>query len=211
MVNPDCGSDIFLEGAMGHSQAEKAKTHKRIVQIASKRFREDGLAGVGVADVMKDAGLTVGGFYKHFDSRDDLVAEALSAALGRLKRQMDASASGGPPLTYSKVVDDYLSEGHRDKAGAGCPISALAGEIARSDRRIRSLATEGIRSDIQVLAGLIAGLIRGKDKTARAKAILTFSALVGAIELARAVSDEELSSEILKTVNGLLKDMVADR
>ena len=196
---------------MGHSQAEKAKTHKRIVQIASKRFREDGLAGVGVADVMKEAGLTVGGFYKHFDSRDDLVAEALSAALGRLKRQEDAAASGGPPLTYAKVVDDYLSEAHRDKPGTGCPISALVGDIARSDKRTRSLATEGIRSDIQVLSGLIAGLIRGKDKAARAKAILTFSALVGAIELARAVSDDELSSEILKTVDGLLKDMVADR
>jgi TetR/AcrR family transcriptional repressor of nem operon len=207
MCNPDYDSDVFLEGAMGHSQAEKAKTHKRIVQIASKRFRGDGLAGVGVADVMKEAGLTVGGFYKHFDSRDDLVAEALSAALGRLKRQMDAAASGGPPLTYSKVVDDYLSEGHRDKPGAGCPISALAGEIARSDERTRSLATEGIRNDIQV----IASLIRDKHKAARSKAILTFSALVGAIELARAVSDEELSNEILKTVDELLKDMAADR
>ncbi len=196
---------------MGHSQAEKAKTHKRIVQIASKRFREDGLAGVGVAEVMKEAGLTVGGFYKHFDSRDDLMAEALSVALGRLKRQMDAAASGGPPLTYSTVVDDYLSEGHRDKPGVGCPISALAGEIARSDKRTRSLATEGIRSDIQVITGLITALIRGKDKAARAKAILTFSALVGAVELARVVSDEELSREILKTVDGLLKDMVADR
>src|SRR5258708_32092995 len=143
MCNPDYDSDIFLEGAMGHSQAEKAKTHKRIVQIASKRFREDGLVGVGVADVMKEAGLTVGGFYKHFDSRDDLVAEALSVALGRLKRQMDAAASGGPPLTYAKVVDDYLSEAHRDKPGVGCPISALAGEIARGDKRTRSLATEG--------------------------------------------------------------------
>jgi TetR/AcrR family transcriptional repressor of nem operon len=192
---------------MGHSQAEKAKTHKRIVQIASKRFRENGLAGVGVAELMKEAGLTVGGFYKHFDSRDDLVAEALSAALGRLKRQMDAATSGGPPLTYAKVVDDYLSEGHRDKPGAGCPISALAGDIARSGKRTRSLATEGIRNDLQV----IAGLIRGKDKAARSKAILTFSALVGAVELARAVSDDELSSEILKTVDELLKDMAADR
>ena len=67
---------------MGHSKADKAKTHKRIVKIASKRFREDGLAGVGIADVMKEAGLTVGGFHKHFDSRDDLMAEAVSSAFG---------------------------------------------------------------------------------------------------------------------------------
>ena len=73
---------LYLGDSMGHSRAEKAKTHKRIVAIASKRFREEGLAGVGIADLMKEAGLTVGGFYKHFDSRDDLVAEAVGSALG---------------------------------------------------------------------------------------------------------------------------------
>src|SRR6266446_5613455 len=95
---------------MGHSKAEKAETHKRIVAIASKRFREEGLAGVGIANLMKEAGLTVGGFYKQFDSRDDLVAEAVGSALGAWKRQVDAAASGGPPVTYESLVDDYLSE-----------------------------------------------------------------------------------------------------
>src|SRR5258708_32031025 len=86
---------FFLGGPMGHSRAEKTKTHKRIVKIASRRFREKGLAGVGIADLMKEAGLTVGGFYKHFDSRDALVAEAVSSAFGAWKRQIDAAASGG--------------------------------------------------------------------------------------------------------------------
>jgi len=90
---------LYLGDSMGHTRAEKAKTHKRIVAIASKRFREEGLAGVGIADLMKEAGLTVGGFYKHFDSRDDLVAEAVGSALGAWKRQVDAAASGGPPVT----------------------------------------------------------------------------------------------------------------
>src|ERR1700686_3986241 len=85
------------EGPMCHSKSAKAKTHKRIVAIASKRFREEGIAGVGIAELMKEAGLTVGGFYKHFNSRDDLVAEALGSALGGWKRQVDAAASGGPP------------------------------------------------------------------------------------------------------------------
>src|SRR5260370_1717745 len=97
---------------MGHSKAEKAKTHKRIVAIASKRFREEGLVGVGIADLMKEAGLTVGGFYKHFDSRDDLVAEAVGSALGSWKRQVDAAASGGPPAPYQALVDDYFSAPH---------------------------------------------------------------------------------------------------
>ena len=77
---------VFLRGPLGHSKVEKAKTHKRIVAIASKRFREEGLAGGGIAELMKQAGLTVGGFYKHFASRDDLVAEALVSALEMWKR-----------------------------------------------------------------------------------------------------------------------------
>ena len=187
---------------MGHSRAGKTKTHKRIVKIASRRFREKGLAGVGIADVMKEAGLTVGGFYKHFDSRDALVAEAVSSAFGGWKRRVDAAASGGPAVSYAKLIDDYLNEAHRDGPGTGCAFSALAGEIARSNKRTRALATEQIRNDIQLLAGLLPG----KNKhAARSKAILTFSALVGAMVLARAVSDEALSLEILKTVKELLK------
>ncbi|HKB97485.1 MAG TPA: TetR/AcrR family transcriptional regulator [Terriglobales bacterium] len=188
---------------MGHSKAEKEKTHKRIVKIAAKRFREEGLAGVGIAELMKEAGLTVGGFYKHFDSRDDLVAEAVSSAFGNWKTQVDAAASGGPPVSYAKLIDDYLNEAHRSNPGTGCAFSALAPEIARSDKRTRALASEQIENDIQ----LIAALLPGKDKrTARSRAILTFSALVGAMALARAVSDEALSREILSKVAELLKD-----
>jgi TetR/AcrR family transcriptional repressor of nem operon len=188
---------------MGHSQTEKRKNHERIVRTASKRFREKGLEGVGIADLMKEVGLTVGGFYKHFDSRDDLVVEALRSALGTWRRQAEAAASGGPPpLTYTKLVDDYLSEAHRDHPGTGCPIGALAGEIARRGKRTRALFTEEIRNAF----GLIADLTPGKDQgPARSRAILTLSALVGAIGLSRAISDEALSREILKTVGELLK------
>jgi TetR/AcrR family transcriptional repressor of nem operon len=189
---------------MGHSRADKMKTHKRIVKIASRRFREKGLAGVGIADLMKEAGLTVGGFYKHFDSRDALVAEAVSSAFGAWKRQVDAAASGGPPVSYAKLIDDYLNEAHRDDPGTGCAFSALAEEIARSDKRTRALASEQIRNDIQLLADLLPRKDKNKA-AARSKAILTFSALVGAMALARAVSDEALSREILKTVKELLK------
>src|SRR5438477_11799904 len=115
---------------MGHSKAQKTRTHKRIVSIASKRFREKGLAGFGIADLMKGAGLTVGGFYKHFDSRDDLVAEALRAAFGPWKKQSLAAEAGGSPLTYENLVDSYLSEAHRDHPGTGCPPSALACDTA---------------------------------------------------------------------------------
>jgi TetR/AcrR family transcriptional regulator, transcriptional repressor for nem operon len=193
---------------MGHSRAEKAKTHKRIVSIASKKFREEGLAGVGIAELMKEVGLTVGGFYKHFDSRDDLVAEAVNSAFGGWKRRVDAAKSGGPTVSYEKLIDDYLSEAHRDNPGTGCAFSALAPEIARSDKRTRSLTSEQVRNDIQ----LIATLLPGRDKrTARSRAVLIFSALVGAMSLARAVSDESLSREILETVGKLLKNSASKR
>jgi TetR/AcrR family transcriptional regulator, transcriptional repressor for nem operon len=93
---------------MGYSMAQKARTHKRIVAIASKRFHEKGLAGFGIADLMKEAGLTEGGFYKHFDSRKELVAEAVSSAFGDWQRQVDAAASGGPSISLAELIDHYL-------------------------------------------------------------------------------------------------------
>src|SRR5882757_8550570 len=124
---------------MRHCKTEKAKTHQRIVATAAKKFREEGLAGIGIADLMKEAGLTVGGFYKHFKSRDALVAEAVGLALGMWKDQMEAAASGGPPVTYESLLDNYLSEAHRNDPGTGCPVSALAGDLARSDKSTRAL------------------------------------------------------------------------
>jgi len=194
---------------MGHSRIQKTKTHKRIVAIAAKRFREEGLAGIGIADLMKEAGLTVGGFYKHFNSRDELVAEAVSSALGTWKCQMDAAASGGPAVTYGSLIDDYLSETHRNHPGAGCPVGALAGDIARSDKRTRAVVTGQIRDNIELVATLIRDTNKKDKGTARAQAVLAYCALVGAIGVARAVSDERLSGEILKTVARLLKRSAA--
>jgi TetR/AcrR family transcriptional repressor of nem operon len=194
---------------MGHSRMQKTKTHKRIVSIAARRFREEGLAGVGIADLMKEAGLTVGGFYKHFKSRDDLVAEAVGSALGVWKRQVDAAAGDGPPVTYESLVDDYLSEAHRNYPGTGCPVGALAGDIARSDKRTRALVTRQIRDNIELVTTLILGRNKKGTGAARSQAVLTYCALVGAIGLARAVSDEQLSREILKTVAQLLKNPTA--
>lgn len=192
---------------MGHSQDQKIKTRERILRTASKRFREKGLAGVAIADVMKEIGLTVGGFYKHFDSRDDLVDESFRAASGPWKKQLLAAESGGPPVTYESLVDSYLSGTHRDHPGHGCPISALACEIARDRKQIRSLLTERVKSYFEVLVTFLPQ----DDSTARSKAILTVSALLGALELARAVSDQALSHEILESTREALKQLAAHR
>ena len=188
-----------------HSRAEKAETHERIVSLASKRFREKGLTGIGIAELMKEAGLTVGGFYKHFDSRDGLVAEALGSAVGPWEPLLGAAASGGPPVPYDSLIDSYLTEAHRDHPGTGCPVGALAGDVARSDKRTRAIATRKIVERLDRLENSIRET-SGEDKgTARSLAIMTWCALVGAITLARAVSDQHLSREILKTVAQLLK------
>src|SRR5258708_11812930 len=104
---------------MGYSKAQKARTHKRIVAIAAKRFREKGLAGFGIAELMKEAGLTVGGFYKHFDSRDDLVAEAVNSAFGGGKRRVEAAQSSGLPVSYGKLIDGHLNPTPRGNPGPG--------------------------------------------------------------------------------------------
>jgi TetR/AcrR family transcriptional repressor of nem operon len=151
----------------------------------------------------------VGGFYKHFNSRDALVAEAVGSALELWKRQVDAAASGGLPVTYESLVDEYLSEAHRNHPGTGCAVSALAGDLARADRRTRALVSRKVRDNIELLASLIRNTNKTGSGSARAQAVLTYCALVGAIGMARAVSDEELSREILKTAAQRLKNLAA--
>jgi TetR/AcrR family transcriptional repressor of nem operon len=126
-----------------------------------------------------------------------------SVAMPRNGRSATASSVGLGTVSYEKLIDDYLSAGHRDHPTTGCAFSTLAPEIARSDKRTRALTSEQVRSDIQ----LIAGLHPAKDKgMARSRAILAFSALVGAMSLARAVSDEALSRDILKDRGKALED-----
>jgi TetR/AcrR family transcriptional regulator, transcriptional repressor for nem operon len=158
---------------------------------------------------MKKAGLTVGGFYKHFKSRDALVAEAVGSSLDMWKDRFDAAAAGGPRFTYDSLVDEYLSEAHRNHPGTGCPVGALAGDLARSDKHTRAVATRKIRDNIELLATLIRDTTKMDKDTARSGAVMTYCALVGAISMARAVSDKELSREILKTVFQRLKNLAS--
>jgi TetR/AcrR family transcriptional regulator, transcriptional repressor for nem operon len=187
---------------MGHSQSEKRSNHERIVRTAAKRLREKGLEAVAIADVMKEVGLTVGGFYKHFGSRDDLVVEALRTASGPWQRPVQEAASGGPSVSLAGLIDEYLSEKHRDRPGSGCFIGALAGDVARSNKRIRALATEQVRLALELIAGLLPDK---NQESAKKKAVLTLSTLVGALALSRAVSDESFSREILESARELLK------
>jgi len=186
---------------MGHSQSDKAESHDRIVQAAATRVRESGVAGVGVADLMKEAGLTHGGFYRHFASREDLVAEAIERALQDGARAIEAVAKRNDPR-LATVVDGYLSTAHRDGLAASCAITTLAADVARGDDRSRSAYVRQIAVYLDLLARLVAGETSGAK---RAKAITALSTLVGALSMARAVNDETLSREILKSAADELK------
>jgi TetR/AcrR family transcriptional repressor of nem operon len=177
---------------MGYSQAEKAESHQRIVDVASRRFRELGLDGISVADIMKEAGMTVGGFYKHFTSRDELVAEAMAAAC----QEMDDSVLTGQP-TLKKSIQTYLSEAHRDEITGGCPLSALLNDIARSTDDVREIYAERLEASLALLESQMP---EGTEGNRRAKAMLIYSAYVGALGLSRAVPDPKLSRQILNAV-----------
>jgi TetR/AcrR family transcriptional repressor of nem operon len=170
------------------STEEKQKSRARILRAASQRFRKDGLQGAGLAEIMKDAGLTHGGFYKHFADKDALVRAALDEAFAGLL----APLAAGPDTTRADAFRTlYLSPGHRDSPEAGCPVAALGAEVARAGPATRQAMTDGVEAFIAVLRG-------GPDgpPLPRADALRQLAALVGAMVIARAV-EGPLSDEVL--------------
>ena len=191
-----------IYGMPRHSQEEKAKSHERIVEIAAERIREAGTSAPSVAEIMREAGLTHGGFYKHFDSRDDLVAEAVQRSFADSQQATaEVIESAGDPL--SAFVDWYVSAEHRDNPGSGCGVVALGGEAGRSDPRVRAAYTDQVKRYLAQLEQLVGGA--DEDADARAKAVVTLSTLVGAVLVARAVDDPALSDEIIGDVRAAVR------
>src|SRR3981189_638922 len=174
---------------MGYSKRDKAETHTRIVSVAAKRFPELGLEGIGVADVIKEAGVSVDGFLSRFDSRDELVVEALATAFQDLDRWEVHTD------TLTKLLENYLSEEHRDAPGTGCALGALLGDMSRASRSAKAVYTARLKRSLAYSTGL--GPPHGTSDR-RAPSILMISAMLGAINLSRAVSDPNLSLEILQ-------------
>ena len=185
---------------MRRSRAEKARTHERIVETASARIRNQGIEGPGVGEIMQAAGLTHGGFYKHFGSRDDLIAEAADHAFAYAGRTLDRYANDEPD-PFAAWVDWYLSEEHRDDPGADrCPVAALVGDAGRADDGVRAGYSAVVERFIATLEEML-----GSDEEARRQATIAVSTLVGSLALARSVDDDELSNEILRTARKALR------
>jgi TetR/AcrR family transcriptional repressor of nem operon len=182
---------------MGYSKASKASTHARLVEAAASRFKERGVDGISLADLMKDLKLTHGGFYKHFGSRDELVTEALELAMKQSSEDMRKHGLGPDKPDLPGFVDFYLDETHRDGRADGCAVAALAGDAPRKSAAVQAQFREHIDGILKALAEV---LKPASPQEPRESAILVLCALYGALITARAVGDSSLSREILRTV-----------
>jgi TetR/AcrR family transcriptional regulator, transcriptional repressor for nem operon len=177
---------------MRYSKDHKQQTRQRIVEAAGRRFKQDGIEGAGVAAVMSDAGLTNGAFYGHFASKEDLVANVLADQLRAQRHSFDAQASDRAGL--EAFVRAYLSPEHRDECAEGCPSAALLDEIIRRPDATRQAFTDE-------LMGVIGDMASRLDSTdadaARIEALTIFGLMVGTLQLARALTDRQLSDQLL--------------
>lgn len=187
------------EKVMKVSREQVEDNRRRILDAASRLFRERGFEAVTVAEVMKAAGLTHGGFYGHFKSKEDLVARALEHAL-------DTKAPG-PPLDLPRYTASYLSPKHRDDVAGGCPIAALAAEAARTTPEARAALMTGVQRQLARFTEQAEGTKTQKRRTA----IGSWSAMVGAVVLARLSEDPALSDEILAQTQAYIRDNLARR
>ena len=183
---------------MRHSKDEKTASHERIVNAAAARIRESGTDQPGVAEIMRAAGLTHGGFYKHFDSREELIEEAVQRALTERGPELEELlAAADDPL--AAFAEWYVSEAHRDNAGHGCGVVALGLDVSR----VGGGAQEAYRVQVERYIALLTSMLGGDERAAA----VTLSAMVGAVMMARALGSTDRSDEILRQV----RDAVAER
>ena len=195
---------------MRYPKDQKQATRQRILEAAGRRFKQDGIDGAGVAAVMSDAGLTNGAFYAHFASKEDLVANVLADQLRAQRQSLDAEAPDRVGL--EAFVRSYLSPQHRDQCADGCPSAALLDEIGRRPATTRQIFTD----ELLGTADDIAALLDPTDaEAARTDALALFGLMIGTLQLARALTDRDLSDQLLargvETALKLLDDRVSAR
>lgn len=176
------------------SREQFAEHRERILEVAGRLFRENGYAGIGVADIMKAAGMTHGGFYGHFESKEDLAAEASRSALARTAERWSKLVERTPERPLQALARHYLSDRHRKDRAEGCVLASLGADAARQDGPVRSAFGEGLKPLINLLARIVPGR---SVAVRRRRALSTLSEMVGAMVLARAVDDDKLAGEIL--------------
>jgi TetR/AcrR family transcriptional repressor of nem operon len=179
---------------MRYSTQHKAQTHDRLVKTAAKQFRRRGLQGIGIAKLMGGMGLTHGGFYAHFDNKNELVAAAATTIFKEAVTQIEASAAAAPKgRELAAIISGYLSTGHRDTT-QGCLLPSLAGEMTRQPQTVRKAFTHAFEEYANAVSKYLPG---PGDEERRNQAQLLFSGMAGTMMVARAVSDRQLSDTLL--------------
>ena len=179
------------------SKEKAAQNRERILTSAARLFRLHGIGATGVDAITEDAGLTHGGLYSQFGSKEAIAAEAIGFALARSKRVWQRALERNPgKRALPAIVDGYLSRAHRDAPGTGCVVAALGTDIARQPRRVREAFTKEIKDDLEFLSQLMPNVDHSRSYE---DAIVAFASMAGALILARAVNDEQLSDLILKS------------
>ncbi len=180
---------------MRYSREHKEQTRARLVRTASRRFRGQGAEGVSIGDLMAELKLTHGGFYRHFDSKEQLFAEAVASGFGDIERMVARGVSVSKPGSALKtIIKAYLSLEHCAEPAEGCPAAALAAEVARHPRFVRARFEAGLRGQAIRLLSFIPGLT---EEERRKNFLILFSGMAGALTFARAVADEKLRQTIL--------------
>ena len=192
------------------AKQQAARNREKMVRAAARMFRERGIAATGVDAITSDAGLTHGAVYSQFGSKEAVAAEAIRDAMATGNRRWQRMVERkGAPKAFAAIVSAYLSPEHRDSAGGGCVVAALAGEIARQPRTVRDAFTAELKLTLEYLARLTRATSHAHNSD---DAIAAFAAMVGGLVLARTVSDEKLSNRILKvTAKRLLHSPKARR
>jgi TetR/AcrR family transcriptional regulator, transcriptional repressor for nem operon len=179
------------------SREQASENRERVLDTAAKLFRERGFSGVGVAELMKAAGLTHGGFYGQFESKEDLMAQACARASETTLERWREAAARSPENPLPALVASYVSASHRDEPGGGCVVSALGAEAAREGPKVRRVVADAAKSLLETLAGATPGKSKAEK---RQRAAVTLASMVGAVVLARALDDDALSKEVLRAV-----------
>jgi TetR/AcrR family transcriptional regulator, transcriptional repressor for nem operon len=188
------------------SRTQAAENRETVINVASRLFREHGFDGIGLKDLMKGAGLTQGGFYKQFASKEDLAAQASRRALESAFTRWSAAISAKPEDPLGAVMAFYLSMGHREKKMDGCPLVALASDAARQGSEVKASFEAGIKAHLEVLSRLVA---ETEDSEAKGKAMAVLSMMVGAVTLSRAVNDPDLAQAFLDAAAEQIREVVA--
>jgi TetR/AcrR family transcriptional regulator, transcriptional repressor for nem operon len=193
---------------MPRSARHKAQTRARIIEAAARAFRERGVGQVGIADIMRDAGLTHGGFYAHFPNKDALVAEAAMRGLDDSRRAfVAAAAAANPDAPLREVIRRYVSRSHRDFPADGCATPALAAEIAREPDEVRTAFTEGLDEFVVALMDYLPG---ETPEARRDAALVLVASMSGAVALSRAINDPIVSDRVLLATRRFLWETLAE-